>query len=402
MSLLNSFIVNAIRLRRAEHSCWFTWAVECESFFLPRRLSNPHFRAASLQWRSAQPRAEPTAQPIAAKATAHPHLDGVPYNYSFNLVAKEVLVRRIQYHHYGGPEEMRLEEVGIPEPRRGQVRVRVRAAAANPADWAVRAGKLRLVSGSRFPRGLGHDFAGVVDAVGPEVTRLKVGDEVFGIEGIREAGAFAEYLVIAEKSAFHKPPSLSFELAAALPMASVTAWSAVVDRAKLRAGQSVFIAGCLGGVGRAAVQIARLRGAEVAGNCSASMRDEALALGVRDVSDYRAFDNAAYRHRFDVVFDTAGALSLSQCSSMLKRGGVAVHVVFTPRKLIACLLSPRHKLASGNPGPQSMARITEAAEQGKLVPKIGRTVPLSEAIPALTELETAGTPKGKLVIVFAP
>ncbi len=311
-------------------------------------------------------------------------------------------MQSIQYHRYGGPEEMGLEEVEILTPGRGQVRVRVGAAATNPADWGIRAGHLRLVSGSRFPRGLGHDFAGVVDAIGPEVTRLKVGDEVFGIKGIREAGAFAEYLVIAEKSAFRKPPSLSFELAAALPMASVTAWSAVVDKAKLQAGQSVFITGCLGAVGRAAVQIACMRGSEVAGNCSASMREEALALGVREVADYRAFDGAAYQHRFDLVFDTASALSPSQCSSMLKRGGVAVHVAFSPGNLIACLFSPRHTLASGYPTQQRMAGITEAAEQGKLVPKIGRTVPLSEAIPALTELETAGTPKGKLVIVFAP
>jgi NADPH:quinone reductase-like Zn-dependent oxidoreductase len=310
-------------------------------------------------------------------------------------------MQSIQYHRYGGPEEMSLEEVEIPKPGRGQVRVRVRAAATNPADWGIRAGHLRLVSGSRFPRGLGHDFAGVVDAIGPEVTRLKVGDEVFGIKGIREAGAFAAYLVIAEQRAFRKPPSLSFELAAALPMASVTAWSAVVDKAKLRAGQSVFITGCLGAVGRAAVQIARMRDAEVTGNCSASVREEALALGVREVSDYRAFDSAAYQHRFDLIFDTANALSLSQCNSMLKRGGGAVHVAFSPSKLIACLFSPQHTLASGQPTPQYMAGITKAAEQGKLVPKIGRTVPLSEAIPALTELETAGTPKGKLVIVFA-
>ena len=308
-------------------------------------------------------------------------------------------MKRVQYFRYGGPERLRLDEVEPAEPGPGQIRVRVKAAAANPADWAVRAGNLKLVSGSSFPRGLGHDFAGVVDAVGQIATRLKIGDEVFGVSGIREAGTFAEYLVIEEKNAFRKPPSLSFELAAALPMAGVTAWSAVVDRAKLRAGQTVFIAGCLGGVGRAAVQIARMCGAEVAGNCSASGREEALALGVGEVADYRAFDIAAYRRRFDLVFDTAGALSLSQCRAMLKRGGVAVHAVPTPSTLIACLFSPRHKLASGNPTPKRMAGITAAAEQGKLVPKIGRTVPLTEAIPALIALETGGMPKGKLVIV---
>src|ERR1700722_4503465 len=162
-------------------------------------------------------------------------------------------MRRIQYHRYGVPNEMRLEPVELPGPGPGQVRVKVCAASANPADWKVRAGALKLVSGSRFPRGMGHDFAGVVDAVGPGVTERHVGDEVFGISGIRAAGAFADYLVISEKGAYRKPPSVSFELAAALPMASVTAWSGVVDRANVSAGQSVFVAGCLGGVGRSAV-----------------------------------------------------------------------------------------------------------------------------------------------------
>jgi NADPH:quinone reductase-like Zn-dependent oxidoreductase len=306
---------------------------------------------------------------------------------------------RIQYHRYGGPEEMRLEQVDVPEPGRGQVRVKVRAASANPADWKVRAGNLRLVSGSRFPRGMGHDFAGVVDAVGPGVTQRKVGDEVFGISGIRAAAAFAEYLVTAEGGAYLKPPSVSFEAAAAMPMASVTAWSGVVDRAHIGAGQNVFIAGCLGGIGRSAVQIARMRGAVVAGNCSAAGREEALALGVRDVGDYRAFDVAGRRAQFDLVFDTAGGLSAAQCNSMLRPGGRAVHAAPTPRTMATILISPRHSIASGNPTPTRMAGIAEASERGELAPKIARVMPFSDAIAALTELEKAGQPKGKLVIV---
>ncbi|MGZ6019870.1 MAG: NADP-dependent oxidoreductase [Phenylobacterium sp.] len=311
-------------------------------------------------------------------------------------------MQRIQYHRYGGPEEMRLETVEIPSPGRGQIRVRIKAASANPADWAVRVGGLKFVSGREFPRGMGHDFAGVVDAIGPEVAHLKIGDEVFGVSGIRAAGAFADYLVIAAKDAYAKPSLLSFEMAAALPMASVTAWSAVVDRANLRAGQSIFVAGCLGGLGRAAVQLARMRGAQVVGNCSASGREEALAMGVSEVADYRAFVVADYRGRFDAVFDTAGALSPRECRSMLKPGGVAVLAALSPRTLLASLFSSQIKLASGNPNPSRMAGVTTAAEQGKLVPKIGRTTPLSEAIAALTELETTGQPKGKLVIVPAP
>jgi NADPH:quinone reductase-like Zn-dependent oxidoreductase len=152
-------------------------------------------------------------------------------------------------------------------------------------------------------------------------------------------------------------------------------------------------------VGRSAVQIARLHGAEVTGSCSASGREEALAMGVSEVVDYRAFDIVQYRHRFDVVFDTAGVLSLSQCSAMLKRGGKSLHIVPTPAKMIGCLLSSRHHLVFGYPTQESMAAITEAAERGELVPSIGRIAPLSEAISAIAELETTGLPKGKLVIV---
>jgi NADPH:quinone reductase-like Zn-dependent oxidoreductase len=312
---------------------------------------------------------------------------------------KEFLMKRVQYHRYGGPEVLSVEEFALAAPGRGQIRVRIRAAAANPMDWKIRKGEMKMMTGRKFPRGLGHDFAGVVEAVGPNVTRFKVGDEVFGATGLKESGTFAEALVTEDKTVFLKPQSLSFEEAAALPIVSATAWNALIDKAKLQAGQRVFITGCLGGVGRVAAQIAGMRGAEIAGSCSASRRDEALALGVGEVVDYRAFDIAPYRHRFDVVFDTAGVLSLSQCGAMLKRRGMSLHIVPTPAKLIGCLLPSRHHLVFGNPTPQCMAGITEAVERGKLVPAIGRIAPLSEAISAVVELETTRLPKGKLVIV---
>ena len=258
-----------------------------------------------------------------------------------------------------------------------------------------------MMTGRAFPRGLGHDFSGVVEAVGPKATRFKVGDEVFGATGLKESGAFAEALVIDEKTVLRKPKSLSFEEAAAMPMVSSTAWTALIDQAKLRPGQSVFISSCLGGVGRAAVQVARMRGAEVAGSCSASRRDEALALGVREVVDYRVFDAKNYRGRFDVVFDTHGSLSLGQCGAMLKRGGVAQHCVPTPLKMVWSMLSSRHQTVFSHLTPQSMDAFVEAAEQGKVTPAIGRTMPLSEAIPAIIDLEKTGSPRGKLVVVPA-
>ena len=304
-------------------------------------------------------------------------------------------MQRIQYHRYGGPEVLCLEDFTLPDPGPGQIRVRVKAAAANPMDWKMFKGEMKLMTGQTFPRGLGHDFAGVVEAVGPSVTRFKVGDEVYGAAGLKAAGAFADALVTDDKMVFLKPQSLSFEEAAALPVVAGTAWTALIDKAKLQAGQRVFIAGCLGGVGRIAVQIAGIRGAEVTGSCSASRRNEALALGIQEVVDYRTFNTNTYRGCFDVVFDTHGALSLSQCGALLKRSGVALHIVPTPLKMLWSLLSPRHQTVMGHVTTQ----FVEAVEQGKLTPTIGRIVPLSEAISAIIELEKTSSPSGKLVVI---
>jgi NADPH:quinone reductase-like Zn-dependent oxidoreductase len=310
-------------------------------------------------------------------------------------------MKRLQYSRFGGPEELRLDDVEPPKPGRDQVYVSVKAAAANPMDWKIRRGEMKMLSGSRFPRGVGHDFAGVVDAIGPGVARFKVGDEVFGVTSIPDAGAFAEYVVADEKNVERKPSSISFEQAATLGVVSVTAWNGLVSKARLRANQLVLVTGCLGGVGRAAVQIAQVQGARVVGSCSASARQEALALGVNEVVDYRTFHAASYLRRFDVIFDTAGALSLRECGSMLKPGGKSLHIIPTAAKMIGCLLSRRHHLVFGYPTPEALASVAEAAKQGKLVPAIGATVPLIEAIPALTRLERTGLPKGKLVVVSA-
>lgn len=307
-------------------------------------------------------------------------------------------MKRIQYSRYGGPEELQLVEVEPPVPGRGQIRVKVMAASVNPMDWKIRQGQIKVMTGSSFPRGLGHDFAGVVEAVGPEVTQFKIGDAVLGATSLKAAGTFAEAVIAEAKHTLLKPEGVSFEVAGSLPIVAITAWTGLFDKARLRPGQSVFVTGCLGGVGRAAAQLARLHGATVTGSCSAADRDEAQRLGVSDPVDYRALDLARLKHRFDVVFDTAGGLSLSQCDAMLKPGGKALHIVPTPAKALRSAISARHHLVFGTPSPQGLAGIARAAQSGELAPKIARTVPLSEAIPALVALEQTGAPKGKLVI----
>lgn len=311
-------------------------------------------------------------------------------------------MKRIQYFRYGTPEELKLDDVPVPVPEKGQILVKVRAASVNPMDWKIRRGEMKALSGTRLPRGLGHDFAGTIEAVGPKVRHFKVGDSVFGVTSIRQAGAFAEYTLADEQHVGLKPASVSFAEAAALTIVSITAWNALVDSAKLKPGQAVFITGCLGGVGRSAVQLARMHGANVVGSCNVSRRDEALLLGVDEALDYHSFDVAEYRGRFDVVFDTAGALTLRACSAILKSRGVSLHIVPTPAKFIGTLLSSRHRLVFGKPYPALMNGLATAMERGQLVPAIGRIVPLTEAISAVVELERTGLPRGKLVIVPAP
>jgi NADPH:quinone reductase-like Zn-dependent oxidoreductase len=308
-------------------------------------------------------------------------------------------MKRIQYHRYGGPEVLRLEEVPIPVPARDQIRVRLKAAAANPMDWGIRKGNVKIMTGSRFPRGLGHDFAGVIDAVGAGVTRFKVGDPVLGASGLRDAGSFAEAMVVGERLAYLKPPSVSFEQAAALTITGATAYTALVEKGRIGIGDSVFITGCLGGVGRAATQLALMRGADVTGTCSAPGREEALALGISEALDYRAFDPMRYQGRFVMVLDAAGALTPRQCDVLLKANGKAFHINNPLGDMVRFIFSSRHYAVIARDTPGTMPDLIAAAEQGKLIAKIGRIVSLSEAIPALVELETAGRPKGRLIVM---
>jgi len=308
-------------------------------------------------------------------------------------------MKKIQYSRYGGPEELRLDEVDTPVPGKGQVLVRVKAASINPMDWKIRRGEMKPLSGLKFPRGLGHDFSGVIEAVGQGVGEYQRGDEVLGLTSIPRAGALAASVVADAKNVWRKPPGVSFEDAAALILVGVTAWTALVEKAELQAGQSVFVNGCLGSVGRSAVQLAISRGAHVVGSCSRNGLGEARALGVREAVDYESLDPHSFEHRFDVVFDTVGTLSLTMCDVMLRPDGVSLHIVPNFSKWIGSLFSRRHHLVFGNPTPSSLNGIAEAAEKGALVAKIGLVVPLSKAIPAIVALETTGTPKGKLVIV---
>jgi NADPH:quinone reductase-like Zn-dependent oxidoreductase len=306
--------------------------------------------------------------------------------------------KRIQYHQYGGPEVMRLEDFDPGRPGPGQVLVRVRAASTNPMDAEIRRGSLKMMTGRNFPRGLGHDFAGVVEAVGEGVTRFRVGDEVLGGADPKASGAFAELVVADQEAVVDKPAALSFEAAATLPVAAVTAYQALLKKGRLKPGESVFVTGCLGAVGRTAVQIARAHGVSVSGSCRSTAMAEARQLGVAPIVDFD-FDPAKLAGRFDLVLIAGGALSAKAARTMLKRGGRIVDIKPTPAKFVRSALPGPFQVMIAKVDREDLAEVARAAGAGTIQLAVNRTVPLAEAIPALTELEQRRTPSGGKLII---
>lgn len=238
---------------------------------------------------------------------------------------------------------MKLEDFELETPGPSQVAVKVKFSAINPIDWKVRRGELKMVTGKSFPRAVGSDFAGTVVAVGGGVTRFKPGDAVFGLARLKQGGALGEAVVTNETFLARKPKSVSFEAAACLGTPGVTAWNGLVDKAGLKAGQRVLINGCMGAVGEAAVQIARMLGARVSGSCSAESMDRAKELGVCPVFDYRKTNLATVSERFDVVYDTAGTMATGVGLALLGKGGVYLDILPTPMKFLRSLFKRKLK-----------------------------------------------------------
>jgi NADPH:quinone reductase-like Zn-dependent oxidoreductase len=310
-------------------------------------------------------------------------------------------MQRIQYHQYGGPEGMRLESYTPSVPRRGEIRIRVKAASINPLDWQLRQGFMKLIMGNRFPRGMGMDLAGVVEAVGPGVKELSVGDEVLGQTPMTKQNAFSELAVTKANLVIPKPASLSFRDAAALPTVGVTAWRALVLVARLKRGQSVLINGAAGGVGRAAVAVAKAQGAVVSvrvGTASTrEMGNEGLAL----VLDYNEPLPRSLQKSFDVVLDCHGGLTAREEFELLKPRGVAVDIVPNAGNLFRSLVSSRHRMVRAAPSREILQKVADLSVAGKFALPVSRTAPLSEAIAMIRDLEAGQRVTGKAVILMS-
>ncbi|AZE89294.1 NAD(P)-dependent alcohol dehydrogenase [Pseudomonas orientalis] len=309
-------------------------------------------------------------------------------------------MKRIQYSRYGGPEVMQVQDFELPHPGEGEVGVSVKFSAINPIDWKLRIGQMKIVTGRKFPRAMGMDFSGRVISIGAGITRSKVGDPVFGLARFKESGAFGQALITKEAFLAHKPDDVSFEHAACLGTPGITAWNGLMDKAKLRAGQHVFVNGCAGAVGEAAVQIALMQGAVVSGSCSDRDMQRAKSLGMQTVYDYRNLQLSSIATRFDVVYDTAATLSISEGVATLKPGGVFLDLNPGPGKFVRALFDRRLKIIIGSPRAEILDQLAKAASERRYNVRVAETVSMAEAIRLITELEKGRKLGGKGVIAM--
>jgi len=322
-------------------------------------------------------------------------------------------MKAILHCEYGGPEVLKLEDVEKPTPTDNQILVRVRAASVNPLDLTIRGPwPLRPIFGMRKPKDtrLGVDYAGTVEAVGKNVTQFKPGEEVFG----GKDGALADYVcALADRSVVLKPANMTFEQAAAVPVAAITALQGLRDKGKIQAGQKVLVNGASGGVGTFAVQIAKSFGTEVTGVCSTRNVDLVRSIGADHVIDYTKEDFTKTGQRYDLIFDLVGNHSFSERRRVLNPNGICVMAGvggagwhdgmgmrlagelnslawsrFTSQKFVAYI-------AAFNKA--DMTILADLMQSGKITPVIDRTYKLSELPAALAYLEQ-GHARGKVVI----
>jgi len=322
-------------------------------------------------------------------------------------------MKAIVHCEYGGPEVLTLADVEKPTPADNQVLVKVRAASVNPLDLTIRGlWLLRPLSGLRKPKDtrVGVDYAGTVEAVGKNVTQFKPGDEVFGGKN----GAIAEYVcVLADRSVVLKPANMTFEQAASVPVAAITALQGLRDKGKIQAGQKVLVNGASGGVGTFAVQIAKSFGTEVTGVCSTHNVDLVRSIGADHVIDYTKEDFTKADQRYDLIYDLVGNHTFSERRRILNQNGICVmagvggagwHDGIAMRLAGELNAYVRSRFVSqkfiayiAQFNKQDMTLLADLMQSGKITPVIDRTYKLNQTADALRYLEQ-GHARGKVVI----
>jgi NADPH:quinone reductase-like Zn-dependent oxidoreductase len=314
--------------------------------------------------------------------------------------ADKPTMKAIVIHEYGGPEVLKYEDVPQPKPKQDELLIRVIAAGVNPVDGMIRAGMLDKEGHRAFPIVLGGDISGVVEKVGSKITKFKSADPVFAYVSLDNSGGYAQYALVTEREAAPKPKSLTYVEAAAVPIVALTAWQALIDTAKLKAGQTVLIHGGSGGVGSFAIQIAKARGAKVIATASTANQDLLKQLGADVAIDYtkQNFEDSA--KDVDVVLDSIGKDTLARSYGVVKKGGIIVSLVARPDPAELEKHGIRGEAFSVDPNSDELGEIGKLIDEKKISVIVSQTFPLSEARKAQEQVATGHT-RGKIVLKVA-
>lgn len=305
-------------------------------------------------------------------------------------------MKAIRIHNSGGPEVLRYEDAPLPEPKVGEVLIRVFASSLNPADWQM------IISNPpdrQYPWIPGYDVSGIVTKLGEGVSAYEVGDEVYGMLFPRPASAYAEYAAVPISQIAPKPKSLSHIEAAAMPIVGLTAWKALLA-GELSAGQTILIHAAAGGVGHIAVQIAKCKGARVIGVASGRNKTFLLELGVDEFIDYTTTCFEDVVNDVDVVLEMFGGDTVERSLKVLRKGGIFVSLkrAHTPEIAAQCGIQSKYILARSN--ASDLELIAQLIDSGNLKPHVSVVLPLSEAQKAF-ELSQKGHTRGKIVLQIA-
>lgn len=304
-------------------------------------------------------------------------------------------MKAVVINEYGSNEVVQFADVDTPEPKSGELLVKVYAAGVNPVDWKIRSGAGQRL-GMTLPIHLGGELVGTVEKRGAGVEGFDLGDAVFGMV---HTGAFSEYTVVPAADMVRKPSNLNFIQAAALPLAGSTAWQALFDEARLVAGQRLLITNSSGGVGSLAVQFAKSKGAHVTAVASTRNEEFVRSLGADDFIDYTVQPFEQIAHDIDVVFDTVGGETFQRAFQTLRKGGFMVTVVAFPNGE-AERYDVGVKRSFTRPSAPNLMAIKDLVEAGKVTPHIEAVLPFAEIKQALA-LSEGGRARGKIVLTIA-
>ncbi len=309
-------------------------------------------------------------------------------------------MKAIVIHEYGGPEVLKYEDVPRPEPKEDQILVRVIAAGVNPVDEAGRSERSAKFFGITLPFTPGYDIAGIVEKTGGKITKFKTADSVYAYLSLTKGGGYAEYAAASEAEAAAKPKSISFVEAAGVPVVALTAWQALIDTAKLSAGQTVLIHGGSGGVGTFAIQIAKARGAKVIATASTANQDFLKQLGADLAIDYTKTKFEDVAKNVDVVLDSVGKDTLARSYGVVKKGGFIVTLVARIDRAELDKHGIRGASLGVEPDSNELTEIGKLIDEKKIKMIVSQAFPLSEAIKAQEQIATGHT-RGKIVLKVA-